>query len=34
MLNDDAEAKKRFVGADCTLCKNKADVEYGQHNLE
>jgi hypothetical protein len=34
ILNDDAEAKKWFVGADCTLCKEKTAFEYGQHNLK
>jgi hypothetical protein len=34
MLQGDAEAKKTFVGADCTLCNNKADYEYGAHNLK
>jgi hypothetical protein len=34
MLHGDAEAKKMFVGTDCTLCNNKAEYEYGQHNLK
>lgn len=34
ILNNDAEAKKYFVGADCTLCKEKTAFEYGQHNLK
>jgi pimeloyl-ACP methyl ester carboxylesterase len=34
MLLGDAEAKKTFVGTDCTLCNNKAEYEYGQHNLK
>ncbi|MEY4515109.1 MAG: hypothetical protein RLZZ450_7231, partial [Pseudomonadota bacterium] len=34
ILLGDAEAKKTFVGSDCTLCNNKAEYEYGQHNLK
>jgi Chlorophyllase enzyme len=33
ILNDDPEAKKMFVGADCGLCKSKDEFEFGQHNL-
>jgi hypothetical protein len=33
-LNDDAEAKKFFVGTDCTLCNRKDEFEYGQKGLE
>jgi pimeloyl-ACP methyl ester carboxylesterase len=33
MLNDDADAKKMFIGADCGLCDSPDEFEYGQ-NLE
>lgn len=34
ILNDDAEAKTYFVGADCKLCGKDADFEYGAKGLE
>jgi len=33
MLNDDPEAKKMFVGANCGLCSSKDEFEYGAHDL-
>jgi pimeloyl-ACP methyl ester carboxylesterase len=33
MLNDDAESKAWFVGADCKLCNKAAEFEYGQNGL-
>ncbi|HEX5657871.1 MAG TPA: hypothetical protein VFX59_11785 [Polyangiales bacterium] len=34
ILNGDAEAKKWFVGSDCTLCTEKTAYEYGQRDLK
>jgi hypothetical protein len=33
MLNDDAEAKKMFVGDSCGLCDHDDDYEYGHNSL-
>jgi hypothetical protein len=32
-LNDDEEAKKMFVGDDCTLCNRAEEFEYGHNTL-
>jgi hypothetical protein len=34
ILSGDSAAKQTFVGTDCTLCKDKTELEYGQHNLK
>lgn len=33
-FNDDAEARKVFVGSDCTLCNRTSEFDYGEHGLD
>jgi hypothetical protein len=33
-FNDDADARKVFVGASCTLCGRTAEFDFGEHGLD